>query len=271
MTIAIPDCGEYRDARGRAPVDPAIFKQPHSLILGCSGQSMLANYAQVTPYNPWTGGVYELDTITGNIYQVTDGSFPTMGMDGGSGAWAGRLSVLPYWADMLVANGRAARVLLAAHNIGGTTAERWCPIGDLYQRSLGTLQWLQGLGIPPNYWIEMQGQGEFNPGDTTVATDATNYANLRKWKFQALQAAGLTATIVVGQGAHWTNFSNVQTSRYAMIKQGQIMATQGINGVALGPDDDEWPDAGYRVDGVHPADGMRYWQMQRWLPAFPTF
>ncbi len=41
--------------------------------------------------------------------------------------------------------------------------------------------------------------------------------------------------------------------------------------VILGPDDDEWPDINYRVDGVHPADGMRYWQFQRWFPVFPTF
>lgn len=263
----IPNNGEYCDARGRAPVDPAIFKQSHSLVLGVAGQSMLANYGQLSPYNPWTGCVYELDTRTGNIYQVTDGSFPTMGMDG----WSGRLSVLPYWADMLVATGKCRRILLAAHNIGGTTAQRWCPIGDLYARSVGTLQWLQGLGIPPNYWIEVQGQGEFNPGDATVCTDAANYAALRKWKFQGLQAAGLSATIVVGQGAHWTGYSNVQAARYAAIKQGQVLSTHGINNVALGPDDDEWPDAGYRVDGVHPADGMRYWQMQRWLPAFPVF
>jgi hypothetical protein len=266
-TPNIPDIGEYRDARGRAPVDPAIFKQPHSLILGCAGQSMLANFAQVTRYDPWTGGVYELDTITGNIYQVTDGSFPTMGMNG----WDGRVSVLPYWADMLCAQGRAERVLLAAHNVGGTTAQQWCPIGNLYQRSLGTLQWLQGLGIPPNFWIEMQGQGEFNPNDPTVCTDAANYANLRKWKIQALQAAGLYCTVVIGQGAHWTGYSDVQTARYAEIKKGQVMASQGVPLICLGPDDDEWPDAGYRVDGVHPADGMRYWQMQRWLPCFPNF
>lgn len=267
MIPGCPDIGEYRDARGRVPVDPNIFKQPHSLVLGIAGQSMLANFGKLSPYNPWTGEVYELDTVTGNIYRVTDGGFQTMGMDG----WSGGLSVLPYWGDMLVATGKCQRILLAAHCIGGTTAERWCPLGDMYARSLATLNWLQGLGIPPNYWIEMQGQAEFNPNDSTVSGGGPNYANLRKWKFHALQAAGLTATIVVGQGAHWTNFSNVQTTLYAAIKQGQILATQGISNVALGPDDDEWPDAGYRIDGVHPADGMRYWQMQRWLPAFPVF
>lgn len=267
MTTGILNNGEYCDARGRQPVDPCLFEQPGSLVLGVAGQSMLANFGNLSPYNPWTGGVYELCTQTGLIYQVTEGAYPTMGMDG----WAGRLSVLPYWADMIIANGKAARVLLAAHCIGGSTAQRWCPVGDLYQRSIGTLNWLRGLGIPPNYWIEMQGQGEFNAGDATACTDAANYANLRRWKYQALQAAGLDATIVVGQGAHWTGFSDAQPARYAAIKQGQFQSVTGITNVALGPDDDEWPDAGYRIDGVHPADGMRYWQMQRWLPAFPKF
>lgn len=271
MIPGCPDNGEYRDARGRTPVDPNIFKQPHSLVLATSGQSMLANYGSFsTVYNPWTGGVYELDTVTGNIYQVTDGSFPTMGMDGGSGAWAGRTSVLPYWADYLVAVGKASRVLIAAHNIGGTTAEQWCPVGTMYPRSVAVLQWLQGLGIPPNYWIEMQGQAELDPSQSTACVSAQNYANLRQWKWNALFAAGMTCTTVVGQGAHWTNFSNVYTAQYAIVKTGQVLSTQGISNIALGPDDDVWPDS-QRVDGVHPSDGMRYNQFQAWLPAFPTF
>lgn len=267
MTTEIPDNGEYRDVRGRSPVDPAIFKQPHSCILAVSGQSMLGNYGQLMPYDPSTGQVYELDTRSGNIYQVTDGSFPTMGMDG----WPGRLSVLPYWADMLIMQGKATRVLLAAHNIGGTSAYRWCPVGDLYQRSLGVLQWLQGLGIPPNFWVEVQGQADVNPAEPNVAVTAANYADLRKWKFSGLQAAGYTGITVVGQGAHWTGFSDVHPDRYTLVKQGQILSAQSMAGIALGPDDDEWPDADYRVDGVHPADGMRYYQLQRWLPAFPVF
>lgn len=275
MIPGCPDCGEYRNARGRAPVDPNIFKQPGSLVLGVAGQSMLGNFAQLTPYNPWTGGVYELDTVTGNIYQVTDGSFPTMGMNGWfSGEVPGpiRLSVLPYWGDMLVANKKCARILLAAHNIGGITAQRMSPVGDMYARSSATLAWLKSLGIPPNYWVEIQGQGDVNPSDTTACSSAQNYADLRKWRWNALHSAGLTCTIVEGQGAHWTGYSDVYPDRYNMVKQGQILATQGISNVALGPDDDEWvPDSVYRVDGVHPNDNMRYWQMQRWLPAFPVF
>lgn len=278
MTL-VPFQGEYCDSRGRTPVSPLIFKQPHTLILGVSGQSMLANYAQITPYNPWTGGVFEFDVQSGNIYQITDGTFPTMGMDGW---WAGqvpgpiRLSVLPYWADLLVALGKARRVLLCAHCMGGTTAERWCPIGDMYQRSAGTVQMLQGLGLAPNYWIEMQGQSDLNTADPTCTGSGYNWIALRQWRWAALRSIGMNATIVSGMGAHWTGYSDVNPSRYDMIKQAQrsvyvsLQNGQPLQGIALGPDDDEWSDA-YRVDGVHPADGMRYWQLQRWLPAFPVF
>lgn len=262
----ITDLGEYRDPRGRTPVDPNIFKLPHSLILATSGQSMLGNFGQLTPYHPTSGGVYEFEPHSGLIYHVTDGSFQTMGMDG----WAGRLSVLPYWADMLVQNGHAARVLLAAHNIGGTTAKRWCPIGDLYDRSAGILQMLQGLGIPPNFWVEMLGQADVDINTVGAAGSAQNFADFMRWKWQGLRGLGLNCTVVIGQGAHWTNVSNVQTDRYAMIRQGQILAAQGLAGIALGPDDDKWPDT-HRVDGVHPADLMRYFQLQDWLPAFPVF
>lgn len=282
MTPQIPDCGEYRDPRGRTPVDPAIFQQPHSMVLACSGQSMLGNFAQLTPYNPWTGVVYELCTITGLIYQVTEGKYPTMGMDGWySGEVPGvpRSSVLPYWGDMLVANGKCSRVLLAAHNIGGTFAAQWCPIGNLFQRSLGTLQWLQSLGIPPTHWVEMLGQADVNASTVPVtyngnvllpASSAQNFADYMHWKWSSMRGVGMTCPITMGQGAHWTGVSNVQTARYAMIKHGQLIAAQAYAETELGPDDDEWPDAGYRVDGVHPADGMRYYQMQRWLPAFPV-
>ncbi len=234
---------------------------------------MLGNYGQLTPYNP-QGKVYELCTATGLIYQVTDGSFPTMGMNGwyhGEVPPPPRSSVLPYWGDMLCINGKAKRILLAGHNVGGTSAYQWSPAGELYPRSLAVLQWLDSLGIPPNYWIEMLGQADVDQATPNCATTARNFADLMQWKWGALRSAGLSCPIVMGQGAHWTGFSNVQTERYALVKQGQLMSATGFAGTALGPDDDEWPDAGYRVDGVHPADGMRYWQMQRWLPAFPVF
>src|SRR5882724_6853393 len=116
--MTIPDFGEYRDPRGRSPIDPNMFKQPHSLVLAVSGQSMPGNFAQLTPYNPWTGEVYEFEPHSGLIYRVTEGDFPTMGMDGWySGQVAGppRHSVLPYWGDILVANQRCSRILLAGH------------------------------------------------------------------------------------------------------------------------------------------------------------
>jgi hypothetical protein len=265
--MSVPFIGEYKDARGRTPVDPNIFKQPHSAVIGFSGQSMLGNFGQLTPYNPTSGQVYEFDIQTGNIYQVTDGSFQTMGMDG----WAGRLSVLPYWADTLVHEGKAQRVLIAAHNIGGSCAARWCPIGDLYIRSSETLRMLKLLGIPPNLWVEVLGQADVDVNTTGACASAQNFADYMRWKWTGLRNDGLTCPIVMGQGAHWTNVSNVQTARYAMVKQGQILAIQALAGTALGPDDDEFPDAGYRVDGVHPIDNMRYFQLQRWLPAFPVF
>lgn len=286
----IPDCGEYRDARGRIPVDPNIFKQPHSIILGCAGQSMLGNFASLTPFSPWTG-VYELCTQTGLIYEVTDGTFPTMGMNGwfNHEVGANRLSVLPYWAQMLVATGKAARVLLAAHNVGGTFAAQWCPIGMLFQRSIGTIQWLQSLGIPPNYWVEMLGQSDVYPTDPVTyngnvlqpAASGQNFADYMQWKFLGMRGAGYHGPILMGRGAFWDGISNgPYAAKYAMIKQGQQLCAVGPNGagVSIGPDDDVWlPASVYRVDGVHPNDNMRYYQWNGgalgpgWNTAFPVF
>jgi hypothetical protein len=284
MIPGCPDIGEYRDARGRTPVDPEIFKQPHSLILASAGQSMLGNFGQFS-YVPWTGGVFELCTVTGNIYQVSsDAGYPCMGMDGwfhGEVPGPIRRSVLHMWGDYLVAIGRAQRVLLAGHNVGGTWASRWCPVGDLFPRSEAVFRHLNSLGIPPNFWIDMLGQGDLTPSTPPVtyqgvglgvAVDAANWSALMRWRWHALKSIGMNAPIVLGQGAHHTNVSNVYPDRYAMVKAGQRAAAldePGL-GISLGPDDDEWPDS-YRVDGVHPGELMAGCQLQRWVPCFPTF
>lgn len=284
-SLNIPDIGEYRDARGRTPVDPSIFKQPGSLILGTAGQSMLGNFAQFN-YTPWTGGVFELCTRTGNIYKVdTDAQHPCMGANGWfAGEVPGpiRCSVLHLWADYLVAIGRAQRVLLASHNVGGTWASRWCPVGDLYPRSEGVVRWLQSLGIPPNYWIDMLGQGDLDPNTTPVvyqgnnlgvAVDAAGFSALMRWRWAALKSIGMTAPIIIAQGAFQNNVSNVYPDRYAMVKAGQRASAldEPSLSISLGPDDDEWPNDGYRVDGVHQAQAMAEGQLQRWVPVFPTF
>lgn len=280
----IPDLGEYRDPRGRAEVDPNIFKE-NSCRIVAGGQSPLANYGWfATPYHPWTGsgaadeGVFEFDKYSGKIYKVTSGSFPTFGMDGyyngevlAPNPPSPRLSPMPYIADLIVATGRCKRALIAGDAIGGTTVFRWTPVGDLFQRSQFLLNKLTALGIPPNIWIDDIGFSDINPNNANAADNEATLAAYMKWKWIGLGIWNKQGVaIVVVQGARWLGFSDVYPARAAMVKNGKFMSTWGATNVTGTFDLDAYPGGG--VDGdVHPSDGMRYWMGQAILPLIPNF
>jgi hypothetical protein len=257
--MSYPDFGDCKDLRGRSPVDPAIFKEPRTLILLVAGQSMWSNSSNAAPYVPWTGGVFEFNIADGQCYPSDGG--PVLGANI---FLPGRISITPYLADLIVANNKASRVLMVNVCVNGTTAQDWSPVGQCYPRIPYVLNQLETLGISPNYCCFLQGQADVANGDTH-----DNYVNLRVWCFNAMRGAGYSGPIVNGLGVHWTNVSDVNPTEAAAIKQGQFDAAVTA-GISAGPDDDEFGDA-YRVDGVHWNDGGRYYTTQRWLPAIPVF
>lgn len=250
------------DPRGRTPVDPALFHQPGSLIMPTSGQSMLSNWGKFPRYVPWTGGVYEFSLLDGKIYPC-DGE-AIINADQFSDAEGGRLSVLPYWGDMLCAQKKCARVLIACLNIGGTSSYDWCPVGTMYSRASLCVARLLEVGLAPNYWVHMLGQQ-----DCLLRTTSRQFADYTKWMIASLRAQGMGATMAIGRGCYWQGVSDEDPVAAAEVVRGQELVCAETAGTLLGPNDDEW-GVEHRVDGVHPAESMRYHQCQRWWPTFPT-
>ena len=277
MTLSLSDIGDYADPRGRPVIDPELFKQPGTFIIGGGGQSMRANYSNAPAITPEPYTVFEMSNRDGKIYPVTDGFFPTMGMDGGSGAWVNRRSVAVYHAAMRIQRGHAKRVLIVSQNIGGTTAGQWSPAGPYMARQTAMIQHLVSLGLMPTVWCDILGQADVKPDNPMAATNAQNFSDLMCWRWQVLRGTGLTCPIIMGRGAYWS-FKATYPDRYAMVKAGQALSvTDANNGTAghpaianvhLGPDDDEWPSGtGWRVDDVHQDVLMRACEEVRWNTA----
>ncbi|MCW7544924.1 hypothetical protein N7I30_14040 [Aurantimonas litoralis] len=253
--ITLTDFGENKDARGRVPVDPAIFQQSGTRVLATTGQSMLANYGALTMFDPSAyipQTVYELSIHDGNIYESDGGQI--MNCDGS----AGRLSVLPYWGHCLVSSGKSARVLLCSLNIGGSHAHRWMKGGDLFHRVEYLLDMLSCMGLHPTEWVHMQGQA-----DMWSCTSSEAFAVRTARFIRDVQAAGYQNNMIVGLGAY--QLYCTEANRLAIVRGQSVAAVEA--GMSIGPNDDEWP-VSMRVDGVHPNDQMRWYQWQRWQHAF---
>lgn len=269
----IYDFGDYRDTRGRTPVDPSIFKHPHSCVLAVSGQSIPGNYSALSGWNP-TGEIYELNVWDGKVYRVDQNLI--MGSDGGVGAWAGRTSFLPYLAAQLIGAGKAARVLLCCAIQGGTNAYDWCPIApaDAHGVTLGSrrtviMQVLANLGLAPNWWIHDQGPSDSDPSKAVNATTGQNWSDLTMWGFNAdlRGPVGYTGPIQVPLDsiAPWGNAT--------LARQGQQITwgrTDAGSPIAVGPDEDQWNMT--RVDGVHFGNNERYYAVNSgFVPSMPVF
>lgn len=257
---ALVDFGDYRDTRGRTPVDPDIFKQPGTMIVGFSGQSMLGNYSALDYYHP-TREVYDLNLWDGNIYR--DDGWQIFN----STSMPGRLSVLPYWGDNLIAYGHCARVLRPAIVVGGTGAYDWCPVGGCFHRAQVLMERLAAFGLAPNFWVHMLGQRDLELNNSTA-----NFSALTQWFILGMRGLGMHAPLMIGHGCYWEHYANANPAGVAAIRAGQLHAAQnGVGSCSLGADDDEWIGPANREDGVHPKNNMRYWQFQRWRPVFPVF
>lgn len=258
------DLIDYGDVKPPTQVDPAIFQQPRTLILIVDGQSMWGNFSLLTKFVP-NPNVYELSIWDGKIYQSTGD--PVMNMNG----WDGRLSILPYLADRIIATGRADRVLICAINIGGTSAQQWSETGSLHDRKVHLMDILNGLGLTPNYCVSIQGQQ-----DVYLGTSKTDYINQRISGLTAWRNLGMNAPIAVGVGVYWGGVSDIYPDRTLAIREGQIEA--GLSGsnsggpvsgvVSIGADDDTLGDS-YRSERVHWNDLGRYYTVESWLPVFP--
>lgn len=269
----IYDFGDYRDIRGRTPVDPNLFKLPGTLILGFSGQSIHGNFSDLSGWEP-SGEIYELDVYTGNIYKITSNLIM------GSNGWDGRSSIIPYLAYMLLVQGKS-RVLVATALCGGTNAWDWSP--EAPANSLGVrlgnrrdviIERLQAYDLTPNLWISNQGQGDLDFSKPGHAASAESYSGLSAWGLIVnLRNKGYSGPIAIGRGAYWNGYSNVYTSQYAIIKQGQnLLATRGDLGtLVIGPDEDNWI-SGCRADAAHLNNVGRYYVVNSgWLPLISQY
>lgn len=264
------DFGDYRDTRGRTSVDPSIFAQPHTCILGVSGQSIPGNYSNLSGWDP-SGEIYELNVWDGNIYKVDQNLI--MGSDGGVGAWAGRTSFLPYLAAQLIGAGKTQRVLLCCAIRGGTNAYDWCPVAptDANGAYLGSrrrviLESLANHGLAPNWWIHDQGPSDSDPSKTNDATTGQNWSDLTAWGFAADLRPNYTGSIMVPTDtiAPWGNA--------VLAGQGQqiILGRTDIGPIVAGPNEDQWNQT--RVDGVHFGNNERYYAVNSgYVPMMPTF
>jgi hypothetical protein len=247
----------YNTPRGLA-IDPAIFKLPGTHIMGSDGQSMPSGFSEVTYYQPSVGGpggqVYELNINDGKIYKV-DG-WAMSNLDNVQG----RLSILPYLGDMMVATGKCQRVLIVAINVGGSHSARWCPGGDLWPRIVRALDLLRDLGLKPTFWMRQIGQTDAQMGTTTA-----DYIAQNQFSINVMRSLGMDAPFIMGRGAYqlYTPPANI-----AAIQAGQIAIGQSPGGMRLSGDDDTIPDGGeWRADGVHWKNWGRYHSvMGRWIP-----
>ena len=264
---------QMTDPRGRTPVDPARFRGAHVARILTSGQSMLSGWAKIAKPVPTPGRVFEFSITDGKIYE-SDGDVP-MNMDQYVDDNGPRYSVLPVWGNNLFTEGKAEYVLFGALNIGGTSSIDWCPAGSLFDsRLIKAIDLLRALGMEWNYWIHMLGQQNLglaieqglDPASTT-----TNFAGHSKWMVDNVQGHGMPSVMVTGQGCYWQGFSDVRPDLAAAVVAGQRRVAEICHNVALGPNDDEWSDPIYRVDGVHQAQPMVAAQWSRWKDVFPVF
>lgn len=246
--------------RGAIAVDPSIFQNCRTIVVGFTGQSMRGKYGDFPAYHPVSNEIYEFGP-DGKIYPMTIDGGDLFDIGWGS---IGRYSVLPYWADMLVRRGNCDKVIFGCLCQGGTTALAWSPYtNDIVLRAKLFIDKMLEYNIPIDLWHHVLGQG-----DNMAGTTQADFVAHTRWLIIQLRAWGYKNLFLLGQGNAHYGLSPVVNDAIEAGKHEAVFSSPGPN--ALGPNDDEWPNGvGWRVDHVHQSYNMRYHEFERQYCTFP--
>lgn len=266
MTFITPLHGEANDPRGRALIDPEIFKLPRTRVLVTTGQSMLANFSDASPtvFDP-ASPAYELCVFDGGVRQC-DG-LPMMNMNSWphfpADQFSCRVSVLDEWGRALVGLGKNARTLICGLNIGGTCSWQWVPGTPLFDKAMAALDLIQSMGLEITEWVHCLGHGDRQDAEASgrpVTETSARMAAYTSLFFKGLRSAGYNGKVIMGLGSYQAWCTEAQR---AAIIAGQKWAALA-NGVIVGPNDDNLSAAVYRAV----ADGCHWSESGRWAMTY---
>lgn len=210
------------------PADLAALPAPRRLVLLVSGQSHAANYGSVRALaGP---GVYVFHDDA--LLRAAD---PLPGGDARGGSIWTRLGA------RLMNTGDYDAVVFAVAARGSSSAADWAPGGSLHPRLETALRQLSAAGLPPDFFLWLQGETEaWNP-DASGAGHAAALEQL----LASVRAAAPAVTCLVARSTFATH-----TDRNAQIRAAQHAVPATAPRALPGPDLDSL-GAAYRADGVH--------------------
>jgi Carbohydrate esterase, sialic acid-specific acetylesterase len=209
------------------PADLAALPSPRRLVLLVSGQSHAANHGSVRAQ----GGPGVHVFHDGELLRATD---PLPGGDARGGSIWTRLGA------RLINTGDYDAIVLAIAAQGSSSVADWAPGGALHPRLETTLRQLSAAGLPPDFFLWLQGETEAWQPDFP----GPRYAASLEQLLATVRASAPRATSLVALSTFASH-----TDRNAQIRAAQGTAAT-LPQTLPGPDLDTL-DARHRAGGVH--------------------
>jgi len=221
------------DPTGRTLVSPHVIPAGAEVIV-LAGQSLAANYAQgtFTPDNP--GHIFNLNMVTGAIYEAED---PLLGTDGPYTCVGIRV------ADARITAGDASDVILVPIAAGGSDVAQWANGGVFQQRIEIAARRLASIGRSADMILWQQGTT-----DNSLNTSSENYQLWAGQMIRCFRDNGFSCPIFIAKES-W-----VSADLDVNVRAGQAALVSPAQGIYAGPDTDTITD---RWDAAHlDADGV---------------
>jgi Carbohydrate esterase, sialic acid-specific acetylesterase len=211
----------FRDTTGKKQSLLTIDgERDRTAVIIILGQSNAANHGAgryIAKHRVDNFNIYD-----GNCYHAAD---PLLGASGDEGNFATRLG------DKLIDGGLFDRVILAPIAMGGTTVEQWADEGMFNRRILALIRRLYDAGLPTDFILWHQGEGNPGMGDA----DGRQYRKNLLEVVATFRRYGVNAPFFVALA---TRCGDAPHPNAVNIRAGQKGAVNPIARIYLGPDTD---------------------------------
>jgi hypothetical protein len=211
----------FRDTTGKQRSPSTIDgERDLTAVIIIIGQSNAANHGAgcyVAEHRVDNFNLYD-----GSCYHAAD---PLLGASGDEGNFATRLG------DKLIDAGLYDRVILAPIAMGGTTVEQWADEGMFNRRILALIKRLYDAGLPTDFILWHQGEGNPGMGDA----DGRQYRKNLLEVVATFRRYGVNAPFFVALA---TRCGDAPHPNAVNIRAGQKSAVDSIAGIYPGPDTD---------------------------------